>query len=69
MHETGVRYDERRLERMEVGVQRGEVSTILHYDTGKPETTEVIKGLMEYLSDDSSFIAYNMASAKARRTS
>jgi hypothetical protein len=41
---------------------------ILRYETGKPATAELVKGLTEYLADDSSFIAYHMASVKAGYT-
>jgi predicted acylesterase/phospholipase RssA len=38
---------------------------ILRYEMGKPGTAEIVKGLEEYLADDSSIIAYRMASEKA----
>lgn len=41
---------------------------ILRYETGKPASAEVVKGLTEYLADDSSVIAYKMASVKAGYT-
>jgi predicted acylesterase/phospholipase RssA len=41
---------------------------ILGYETGKPGTAEVVKGLTEYLEDDSSIIAFKMASVKAGHT-
>jgi len=41
---------------------------ILRYETGKPATAEVVKGFTEYLADDSSVIAYKMASVKAGYT-
>jgi hypothetical protein len=41
---------------------------ILRYKTGKPGTAEIVKGLTEYLADDSSIIAYKMASVKAGYT-
>jgi hypothetical protein len=41
---------------------------ILRHETGKPTTAEVVKGFTEYLADDSSIIAYKMASVKAGYT-
>ena len=41
---------------------------ILRYETGKPGTAEVVKGITEYLADDSSIIAFKMASVKAGYT-
>jgi hypothetical protein len=41
---------------------------ILRYEIGKPATAEVVKGFTEYLADDSSIIAYKMASVKAGYT-
>jgi predicted acylesterase/phospholipase RssA len=41
---------------------------ILRYETGKPTMAEVVKGFTEYLADDSSIIAYKMASVKAGYT-
>jgi hypothetical protein len=41
---------------------------ILRYETGKPATAEIVKGYTEYLADDSSIIAYKMASVKAGYT-
>jgi hypothetical protein len=41
---------------------------ILRYETGKPATAEAVKGLTEYLADDSSIIAYQMAGVKAGYT-
>lgn len=41
---------------------------ILRYETGKPKRAEVVKGLTEYLADDSSITAYKMASVKAGYT-
>jgi hypothetical protein len=41
---------------------------ILRYETGKPAKAEVVKGFTEYLADDSSIIAYKMASVKAGHT-
>jgi predicted acylesterase/phospholipase RssA len=41
---------------------------ILRYETGKAETAELVKGVTEYLSEDSSIIAFKMASVKARYT-
>jgi len=38
---------------------------ILRYETGKPGSAEIVKGLTEYLADDSSIIAFKMASVKA----
>jgi predicted acylesterase/phospholipase RssA len=37
---------------------------ILRYQTGKPATAEVVKDITSYLADDSSIIAYKMASVK-----
>jgi predicted acylesterase/phospholipase RssA len=41
---------------------------ILRYETGKPATAEIVKGLTEFVADDSSIIAYKMASVKAGYT-
>jgi predicted acylesterase/phospholipase RssA len=41
---------------------------ILRYEKGKPATAEVVKGYTSYLADDSSIIAYKMASVKAGYT-
>jgi hypothetical protein len=41
---------------------------ILRFETGKPKTAEVVKGLTEYLADDSSIAAYKMVSVKAGYT-
>ena len=41
---------------------------ILRYETGKPGTAEVVKGLTDYMADDPSIIAFKMASAKAGYT-
>lgn len=41
---------------------------ILRYETGKPATAEVVKGLTEFVADDSSILAYKMASVKAGYT-
>jgi predicted acylesterase/phospholipase RssA len=41
---------------------------ILRYETGKPRTAEVVRGLTEYMADDSSIIVYKMASVKAGYT-
>jgi hypothetical protein len=41
---------------------------ILRHETGKPATAEVEKGFTEYLADDSSIIAYKIASVKAGYT-
>lgn len=41
---------------------------ILRYETGKPTTAEVVKGFTEFMADDSSIIAYKMASVKAGHT-
>jgi hypothetical protein len=41
---------------------------ILRYETGKPATAEIVKGYTEYLADDSSIIAYKMATVKAGHT-
>ena len=38
---------------------------ILRYETGEPRTAEVVRGLTDYMADDSSIIAYKMASVKA----
>ena len=37
---------------------------ILRYEKGKPATAEVVKDITSYLADDSSIIAYKMASVK-----
>jgi hypothetical protein len=41
---------------------------IVRYETGKPRTAEVVKGLTEYMVDDPSIIAFKMASVKAGYT-
>jgi hypothetical protein len=41
---------------------------ILRHETGKPATAEVVKGFTEFLAEDSSIIAYKMASVKAGYT-
>jgi predicted acylesterase/phospholipase RssA len=41
---------------------------ILRYESGKPGTTEVVKGLTDYMADDPSIIAFKMASVKAGYT-
>jgi predicted acylesterase/phospholipase RssA len=41
---------------------------ILRYEAGKPAMAEIVKGYTEYLADDSSIIAYKMASVKAGYT-
>jgi predicted acylesterase/phospholipase RssA len=41
---------------------------ILRHETGKPATAEVVKGYTEFLADDSSIIAYKMATVKAGYT-
>jgi predicted acylesterase/phospholipase RssA len=41
---------------------------IVRYETGKDATAEVVKGFTEYLADDSSVIAYKIASVKAGYT-
>jgi hypothetical protein len=41
---------------------------ILRYEAGKPAMAEVVKGFTEYLADDSSIIAYKLASVKAGYT-
>jgi predicted acylesterase/phospholipase RssA len=41
---------------------------ILRYETGKPETVEVVKGLTDYMVDDPGIIAFNMALVKAGYT-
>jgi predicted acylesterase/phospholipase RssA len=41
---------------------------ILRYETGKPETAEVVKGLTDYMVDDPSIIAFKMAMVKAGDT-
>jgi hypothetical protein len=41
---------------------------ILRYEAGKPATAEIVKGFTEYLADDSSIIAYKMASVQAGYT-
>jgi hypothetical protein len=37
---------------------------IVRYETGKPRTAEVVKGLTDYMVDDPSIIAFKMASVK-----
>jgi hypothetical protein len=41
---------------------------ILRYEVGKPAMAEIVKGYTEYLADDSTIIAYKMASVKAGYT-
>jgi hypothetical protein len=41
---------------------------ILRYETGKPQATEVVKALTEFVADDSSIFAYKMVSLKAGYT-
>jgi hypothetical protein len=41
---------------------------IIRYETGKPRTAEVVKGLTAYMGDDPSIIAFKMASVKAGYT-
>ena len=41
---------------------------ILRYETGKPGTSEVVKGLTDYMMDDTTIIAFKMASVKAGYT-
>jgi predicted acylesterase/phospholipase RssA len=41
---------------------------ILRHETGKPATAEAVKGYTEFLADDSSIIAYKMASVKGGYT-
>jgi hypothetical protein len=41
---------------------------ILRYETGKPGTAEVVKGLTDYMPDDPSIIAFKMALVKAGYT-
>jgi hypothetical protein len=41
---------------------------IVRYKTGEPRTAEVVKGLTDYMVDDPSIIAFNMASVKAGYT-
>jgi predicted acylesterase/phospholipase RssA len=41
---------------------------IVRYETGKPGTAEVVKGLTDYMVDDPSIIAFKMASVKAGYT-
>jgi hypothetical protein len=41
---------------------------IIRYETGKPGTVEVVKGLTNYMEDDRSIIAFKMASVKAGYT-
>lgn len=41
---------------------------IVRYETGKPKTAEVVKGLTDYMVDDPSIIAFKMASVKAGYT-
>jgi hypothetical protein len=41
---------------------------ILRYETGKPGTGEIVKGLTDYMVDDPSIIAFKMAPVKAGYT-
>jgi hypothetical protein len=41
---------------------------IVSYETGKPRTAEVVKGLADYMVDDPCIIAFKMASVKAGYT-
>jgi hypothetical protein len=41
---------------------------IIRYETGKPRTAEVVKGLVDYMVDDPSIIAFKMVSVKAGYT-
>jgi predicted acylesterase/phospholipase RssA len=41
---------------------------ILRYETGKPATAEVVKGLTDYMVDDPSILAFKLASVKAGYT-
>jgi hypothetical protein len=41
---------------------------ILRYETGKPSTAEVVKGLTDYMVDDPSIIAFKLALVKAGYT-
>ena len=41
---------------------------IVRYETGKPETTEVVKGHTDYMVDDRSIIAFKMVKVKAGYT-
>jgi predicted acylesterase/phospholipase RssA len=41
---------------------------IVRYETGKPRTAEVVKGLTDYMVDDPSIIAFKLASVKAGYT-
>jgi hypothetical protein len=41
---------------------------IVRFETGKPRTAEVVKGLTDYMADDPSIIAFKMASVKAGYT-
>jgi predicted acylesterase/phospholipase RssA len=41
---------------------------IIRYETGKPGTAEVVKGLTDYMVDDPTIIAFKMASVKAGYT-
>lgn len=41
---------------------------ILRYETGKPGTAELVKGLTEHMTGDASILAYKMASVKAGYT-
>jgi hypothetical protein len=41
---------------------------IVRYETGKPRTAEVVKGLADYMVDDPSIIAFKMAAVKAGYT-
>jgi predicted acylesterase/phospholipase RssA len=41
---------------------------VIRYETGKPRTADVVKGLTEYMADYPSIIAFKMASVKAGYT-
>jgi predicted acylesterase/phospholipase RssA len=41
---------------------------VLRYETGKPATAEVVKGLTQYLADDSSILVFKIPSVKAGNT-
>jgi hypothetical protein len=41
---------------------------ILRHETGKPRAPDVVKALTEFVADDSSIVAYKMASVKAGYT-
>lgn len=41
---------------------------ILRHETDKPATAEVVKGITEYLAEDSTILAFKLGSVKAGYT-